>query len=115
LGLSPNSGLQVRITLEIVQQFIQVEWGDPKTGQPKANGQVRCTESNELTWSLETDGRRESTTSSHHLNSIRAALRRWAVRFPANPALVTVFSVRRQPYGKNQEHPIALAKRPGTG
>jgi superfamily II DNA or RNA helicase len=105
-----KSGLQVCITLDIAQGFIQLDWSDPESRQPKAVGWIRCTESDELTWSLEAAGRRESTTSSHHLNSIRGALFRWAARFPANPDLVSVFSVRRQPHGgpplRHQEHPL---------
>ena len=105
-----NSGLQVCITLEIAQGFVQLDWSDPESGQRKASGWIRCTESDELTWSLELEGRRESTTSSHHLNSIRGTLLRWAARFPTNPDLVSVFSVRRQPHGgpplRRQEHPL---------
>ena len=108
----PSTGLQVRVTLQIVEQFIQVDWSDPKTGEQKATGRIQCTDSNELTWSLGLEGRIEATTSSHHLNSIRAAIHRWAARFPANPALVTVFSVRRPPYGRNQEHPLEPGETP---
>jgi hypothetical protein len=80
-----NAGLQVCITLEIAQGFIQLDWSDPESGQRKASGSIRCTDSDELTWSLEVEGRRESNTSSHHLNSIRGALLRWVARFPTNP------------------------------
>ena len=59
----PSTGLQVRITMQIVEQFIQVDWSDPKTGEQKATGRIQCTDSDELTWSLQMEGRRES----HHL------------------------------------------------
>ena len=107
-----NTGFQVRITLQIAQQFIQVDWSDPQTGQPKATGRIQCTDRDELTWSLEVEGRREATTSSHHLNSIRAALYGWTARFPANAGLVTVFSVRQQPPRAYQEYPLAPGEPP---
>ena len=103
-------GFQLCITLEISQGFLQLDWSDPGSLQAKTTGWIRCTGSDELTWITEVEGRRESTTSSHHHNSIRAALRRWADRFPTNPGLVTVFSVRRPPGGglpvRYQEHPL---------
>ena len=108
----PSTGLQVRITLQIVEQFIQVDWSDPKTGGQQATGRIQCTDSDELTWSLALGGRREATTTSHHLTSIRAALHRWAARFPANPALVTVFAVRPQPHGTHQVYPLGPGEPP---
>lgn len=111
-----NAGLQLCITLEIAQGFIQLDWSDPESGQRKASGWIRCTDSDELTWGLEMEGRRESTTSSHHLNSIRGALLRWVARFPTNLNRVSVFSLRRPTHGghplRRQESPLAPGELP---
>ncbi len=91
-----TAGLELRATLNVLESFIQLDWTDPQTARPVATGWVRCTGSDELTWSLVTGGRRESTTTSHHLNSIRAALRRWLTRFPADPQQFSALRVSGQ-------------------
>lgn len=115
-GPEQSPGLQLCITLEIARGFIQLDWNDPGSPQPRASGHVRCTDRDELTWSIQLEGRRESSTSTHHLNSIRAAVHGWAALYPVDPGRVTIFSVRQPPGGgplvRHQEYPIDRSEAP---
>lgn len=91
-----ESALRLQVTLEMIQGVIQCEWKEPRSQRQVATGRVRCTGSDELTWDLRVEGRQESTTSSHHLNSIRAMLNQWLRRFPANRETFTAFHVQAQ-------------------
>jgi hypothetical protein len=116
LGISPDAGqhgttpsflsepgqatFALRVTIEMVAQFILLEWNDPQTHRSIATGWIRCTGRNELTWTLETNGRKEAAASTHHLSSIRASLNRWLDRFPAEPKMFTAVWVRPQSHGR---------------
>ena len=88
--------LQLQVTLEMIQGFIRCEWRDLESRRPVATGRVHCTGGDELTWDLQMGDRQESTTSSHHLNSIRATLNRWLARYPARPETFAAFWVKPQ-------------------
>jgi len=83
------------VSFETAKGFTQFEWAQPQSGRRLASGWVRCTGSDELTWSLEVEGRREATTSSAQIDSIRAALTGWLTRFPSDPQQFTAFWVKR--------------------
>ncbi len=80
-----QDGFRVRVTLEMVQGFIQFDWIDG-TNKIMATGRVTCSNANELTWNLTADGKTEAAISRTHRNSIRSQLQRWQVRFPSADA-----------------------------
>ena len=111
--------LRLRVTLEFLRSFIQLEWNDPTRRPQVARGWIRCTGRNELTWELETEGRRETSQSSHDLKAIRAALNGWLERFPfprenftairvqSQPGKTKPLYVEEPPFGPNDEPPRA--------
>ena len=90
-----KAALELRVTLQLVEGHICLEWTEPSSGRHAATGWVYCTGSNELTWSLEVDGRREENRTTHHRGAIRGALNRWLARFPSDPRTFAAFSVGR--------------------
>src|SRR5688572_21065588 len=66
---------RLRVTFETIQGFTQFDWTNAHTNAVVASGRIRCTGLAELTWSLTIGGKQETARSSHHLSSIRAALR----------------------------------------
>ena len=95
-GQFEGPALQLQVTLEMIQGVIQCDWKDPQRQRQVATGRIRCTGSDELTWDLWVEGQQETTISTHHLNSIRAALKRWLARFPASRETFTAFRVQAQ-------------------
>jgi superfamily II DNA or RNA helicase len=95
-SLAAEPALQLRVTVETIQGFIQCDWRNPQGQRPVATGRVRCTGSDELTWDLWVDGQQETTISTHHLKSIRVKLDRWLARFPASQETFTAFRVQAQ-------------------
>jgi len=89
--------LQLRVTLETVQGFIQFDWNDPQSGRHVATGRVRCTGSDVLSWELEVNDLREVKNSTHHRGAIRAALDRWIARFPTAIESFSLLRLERQP------------------
>jgi SNF2 family DNA or RNA helicase len=87
----------LRVTFNQVKCFAEFVWTGPGSKRTAAIGKVRCTGPDQLTWELEIDGRREPAVSSHHRNSIRAAMERWLKQFPANRPTFCVFWIRSQP------------------
>ncbi|MBI2929880.1 MAG: DEAD/DEAH box helicase [Verrucomicrobia bacterium] len=73
--------LLLRITLNFVDPCIELHWTNQRTNTSPADGRIRCTGANELTWELNAAGQRESHRTTTHLNAIRAALDRWRERF----------------------------------
>jgi SNF2 family DNA or RNA helicase len=89
-GSAGGSAIGLRVTFESSQGFTRFEWTDGRSGAPVATGHVRCTGPNELTWELDVAGQRVMDRTSHHQNSIHAALQRWLARFPVTNAGLTV-------------------------
>jgi len=90
------TALRLEVTLDMIQGFITCEWREPGQRRPTATGRIRCTDQDELTWELWAEGPQETTTSSHHLNSIRARLNLWLARFPASSETFRAFRVQPQ-------------------
>ena len=89
--------LDLRVNLDQVKGCTEFIWAAPATNKTVAVGRVRCTGPDQLTWALEQDGHRETEVSSHHRNSIRAAMERWLKQFPARRETFTAFHLRPQP------------------
>src|SRR5207249_2894714 len=89
--------LGLRITRDFVHGSILLEWRKPHARAPLAQGKIRCTGSNELTWELEANGPRETTQSTHERGAIHAKLSGWLARFPARRDTIATFSVTPQP------------------
>jgi hypothetical protein len=91
-----KSLLDLRVTLDQLQEFIELLWSDPQTRSIAACLRIRCTGIDQLTWELELEGRRESSSTWHSRHSIREALERWLKRFPTDRGMVTAFWVKPQ-------------------
>lgn len=83
----------LRITVHTVRGLVQLDWTRPCDGAVLATGLVTCSGMDELTWNLTEDGAGETAHSRHHLNSIRAQLRRWFTRLHVANEDVTVRTV----------------------
>ena len=88
--------LELRVTLQMVEDHVLLEWTESPGRRPVATARVECTGSNELTWTLDADGRREQTPTTFDRRMIRAALDRWLARFPSEPAGFAAFAVKAQ-------------------
>src|SRR5262249_46490397 len=94
---APGSSMfDLRVTFDQIQCFAELTWNDPNKSLV-ATGRVRVTGSDQLTWELETGGRREPSITSHRRNSIRAALGAWLKRFPTNRSSFSAFHIKSQP------------------
>ena len=96
LGAAPTSSLVLRITLEMVQGFIQLDWSDARSNQFAARGQIRLVNRDTLAWELDLPDDREVERTTKHRNSIRAALNRWRARFPVATPSVSAVVVSKQ-------------------
>jgi superfamily II DNA or RNA helicase len=99
-GLFPppaKARLQLRVTLQMVEDHVRFEWAESPGGPPVAIGRVECTGTNRLTWTLEAGGRRDQTSSTHQRQMIRAALDLWLARFPSEASGFAAFAVKPQP------------------
>lgn len=81
---SPPGLLNLSVTFNRVEYFTEFVWMEPGQSVPRAVGRVRTLPRGELKWDLEKNGTTESTVSSSHLNSIRAALGDWIERLPTD-------------------------------
>ncbi|HUZ06160.1 MAG TPA: SNF2-related protein [Candidatus Paceibacterota bacterium] len=97
LAAGQPSLFDLRVTFDQVKGFAEFVWSQPGSNTILAGGRVRCTGADQLTWDLDREGRREPTVSSHHRNSIRAAMERWLKQFPANRETFSAFWIRSQP------------------
>jgi superfamily II DNA or RNA helicase len=88
--------LALRAILQMVEDHVALEWIASPGRRPAATGRVECTGSNELTWTLDADGRLEQTPTTHDRRMIRAALDRWLARFPSDPARFAAFALKTQ-------------------
>lgn len=87
----------LRVTFDQVKGSAEFVWSQPASRTTVAIGRVRCTGADQLSWELEHEGRREPAVSSHHRNSIRAAMNRWLRLFPANRGTFTACWIQPQP------------------
>jgi len=108
--------LHLRATFDQVKGFAEFVWNSPQDRRIVATGRVRVTGGDQLTWELETDGKREPSVTSHHRNSIRARLGLWLKRFPTNRDSFSAFWVKPQPGSKGplcqQEPPFGPHESP---
>ncbi len=99
-SLAPVSALShLRVTFDQVKSLAELVWSSPQDRSTVAAGRVRVTGGDQLTWEIETDGKREPRVTSHHRNSIRAELRKWLKRFPTNRDSFQALWVKPQPGG----------------
>jgi superfamily II DNA or RNA helicase len=81
---SASTLLHLSVTFNQVKGFAELVWSAPTDGSRVATGRARVTGGDQLTWELETAGRREPSVTSFHRNAIRARLGAWLKQFPAN-------------------------------
>jgi SNF2 family DNA or RNA helicase len=89
--------LNLCVTFDQVNGFAEFAWTAPGSALPAAVGRVSCTGADQLTWDLERAGRHDTTVSSHHRNSIRAAMGRWLNQIPTRRDTFTAFWMQMQP------------------
>ncbi len=94
-----GSLLDLRVTFDQVKGFAEFLWSQHDSKQIVATGRVRCTGTDQLTWEIERDGQRESAITTHHRNSIRAAMGRWLNQFPTRQDTFTAFWIQPNPAG----------------
>jgi superfamily II DNA or RNA helicase len=85
---------RLRVTIDPGKGHIQLDWSRMADGAALATGRVTCSGPDELTWDLTAGDARETAYSRHHLNSVRAQLRRWFLRLPVASQDVTARTVR---------------------
>jgi SNF2 family DNA or RNA helicase len=90
------SGKSLRVTIEMNEGCILFDWTN-EAGAEIANGTVRCTGPDELSWELAWNGNIERETSRHHRSSIRSQCQRWQRRFPVAENEVSALRVRCEP------------------
>jgi SNF2 family DNA or RNA helicase len=95
-GTAP-AGRKLRITLNYLKALIQLEWSAEPETRPGVRLVIRCTGSDELTWELDDNGKRETEKSSIHRNSIRAHVRRIQERFPVVARAISAGAVKPDP------------------
>ena len=86
-----SSLLNLCVTFDQVDGFAEFAWTAPRLPEPAVVGRVHCTGADQLTWDLEKEGRHEAAVSSHHRNSIRAAMHRWLNQIPTRRDTFTAF------------------------
>src|SRR5205807_55760 len=82
----------LRVTRDLIQGLIFLEWSEPSIQRAVAKGKISCTGKSELTWELEIDGQRQTLYSNHELSSIRSMLTGWLTRLPARRDTFQSFS-----------------------
>ncbi|EEF57247.1 DEAD/DEAH box helicase [Pedosphaera parvula] len=100
LRAQTSSLLDLCVTFDQAKGFAEFAWHAPGSDKVIAVCRVRCTGSDQLTWETEKDGHLEAAISSHHRNSIRAAMKRWLNQFPTSLNTLTAFWVTPQSGGK---------------
>jgi len=109
-SIAPLSALlHLRVTFDQIKCLAELVWSSPQDRSVVATGRVRVTGGDQLTWEIETGGRREPSITSHHRNSIRAALGAWLKQFPTNRDTLTAFWVKSQP---NNPKPLHVQEPP---
>ncbi|HXP61180.1 MAG TPA: DEAD/DEAH box helicase [Dongiaceae bacterium] len=88
--------LRLCVTVNVVENHVRLEWTESPGGRSVATGQIECTGSNELAWTLSADGRCDQTYTTHDRRLVRAALGLWLTRFPSDPAGFAAFMLKPQ-------------------
>ena len=104
-----SSLLNLRVTFDQINGFAEFAWTAPGSVETAAVGRVRCTGADQLTWEMDRNGRRDAAVSSHHRNSVRAAMERWLKQFPTRRDTFTAFWIRTQPGTKK---PVRVQESP---
>ena len=89
--------LNLRVTFDQINACAEFAWTAPGSVEAAAVGRVLCTGADQLTWEMDRNGRRDAAVSSHHRNSVRAAMERWLKQFPTRRDTFTAFWIRTQP------------------
>jgi superfamily II DNA or RNA helicase len=89
--------LDLRVTFDQVKGLAEMIWSHPRGQGVAAKGRVFVTAGDQLTWEIETEGRREPRVTSHQRNSIRAALKLWLKRFPTRLDSFAAFWISLDP------------------
>src|SRR5882724_8251663 len=97
IAVQETAELNLRVTLDLIQSLILLEWNQPSNRKPVAKGWVRCTGRNELTWELELSGQCETTHSAYDRGAIHTTLNGWLIRFPARRDTFSAFKLVSQP------------------
>jgi SNF2 family DNA or RNA helicase len=92
-----SSLLNLRVTFDQITGFAEFVWTAPGSLEATAVGTVHCTGPDQLTWEVDRNGRRDAAVSSHHRNSVRAAMERWLKQFPTRRDTFTAFWLRTEP------------------
>ena len=101
--------LNLRVTFDQINGFAEFAWTAPGCVEAAAVGRVLCTGADQLTWEMDRNGRRDAAVSSHHRNSVRAAMERWLKQFPTRRDTFTAFWIRTQPGTKK---PVRVQESP---
>ena len=104
-------GMQARVSVDSVQGVIQCDW-TAAAKHPVGTARVMCAGVDELQWTLTADGHTEDVRTSHHLNAIRAQVRRWETRFPVVTARFSSCFVSA---GKSLGKPVVKEQPPFDG
>ena len=85
------------VTFNQVDGYAEFAWTARGAREAAMIGRVRCTGPDQLTWDLETKGRHEAALSSHHRESIRAAMHRWLTQIPTRRDTFTAYWIELPP------------------
>ena len=89
--------LNLCVTFNQVDGFAEFAWTAPRSAKAVMIGRVHCTGPDQLTWDLEKEGRHEAAVSSHHRESIRAAMQRWLTQIPTRGDTFAAFWLEGPP------------------
>src|SRR5439155_20297976 len=108
-GALSEGGMRLHVTLDMLRGHIQFGWIEAKSKAVIGKGKVTCTGLNELTWEFSAGRQTQTTSTTHHANSIRAQLKRWLSRLPV---MEKDFSAGTVLPGKNPAKPLVRAEPP---
>jgi superfamily II DNA or RNA helicase len=89
--------LDLRVSFNTVEVFIEFVWTEPPDGTIKATGRVCPSLGGHLAWELKIDGRSEPAASSHQRASVRKILEKWLSAVPTDRSTFSAFWVKRKP------------------
>jgi SNF2 family DNA or RNA helicase len=103
--------LNLCVTFNQVDGYAEFAWFARGSTEAAMIGRVRCTGTNQLTWDLEKEGRHEAAVSSHHRESIRAAMQRWLNQIPTRGDTFTAYWIEMPP---GTHRPVRVRERFGA-
>jgi superfamily II DNA or RNA helicase len=89
--------LDLRLDLDQIERLARFTWSHPVSRLTLAVGRVRCTDLEQVSWELETQGQTESIVSSDRVEDLRAELGRWLERMQTNQNTFVAFWFKPQP------------------